>query len=100
GLSSHMTARRMKEIGSRKVMGASMSQMAILLTGQFMKSIVTASILVIPLSWYVIERWLEGYASRIDIAWWLLVAPLAITILLALVTVSFQTMKAAVINPV
>lgn len=100
GLSSHMTARRMKEIGIRKVMGASMSQMAILLTGQFMKSIVTASIFAIPLSWYVIERWLEGYASRIDIAWWLLVAPLAITILLALVTVSFQTMKAAVINPV
>lgn len=65
-----------------------------------MKSIVTASIFAIPLSWYVIERWLEGYASRIDIAWWLLVAPLAITILLALVTVSFQTMKAAVINPV
>jgi len=100
GLSSYMTARRTKEIGIRKVMGASMPTMVMLLTREFMKLILVAAIIAIPVAWYVIRRWLESYASRIDMAWWLLVAPILITFLLALVTVSFQTMKTALINPV
>lgn len=100
GLSSHMAARRTKEIGIRKVMGASMSGIVLLLTREFMKLILIAAIIAIPVAWYVIQRWLEGYASRIGIAWWLLVAPLLITLLLALVTVSFQTIRAALVNPV
>lgn len=100
GLSSHIAARRTKEIGIRKVMGASMFQMAFLLTRDFMKLILTAAIVAIPLAWYFIHRWLEAYASRVDIAWWLLVTPLLITMVLALTTVSFQTIRAALVNPV
>lgn len=100
GLSSHLAARRTKEIGIRKVMGASIFQMAFLLTRDFMKLILTAAIIAIPLAWYFIHRWLEAYASRVDIVWWLLVAPLVITMLLAVVTVSFQTIRAALVNPV
>ena len=100
GLSSHLAARRTKEIGIRKVMGASIFQMTFLLTRDFMKLILTAAIIAIPMEWYVIQRWLEAYASRVDIAWWLLVTPLLITMLLAVVTVSFQTIRAALVNPV
>jgi putative ABC transport system permease protein len=99
GLSAYMAARRTKEIGIRKAMGASVGSTVLLLTRDFLKLIVVAAIIAIPLEWYIIGQWLAGYASRIDITWWMLLAPLFLTLLLALVTVSFQTLKTALINP-
>lgn len=99
GLSSYMTVRRAKEIGIRKVMGASVANMVVLLSRDFLKLVLAAGIIAAPLSWYIIQQWLQGYATRIGMSWWLLLAPLALTLTLALLTVSFQTLKTALVNP-
>lgn len=99
GLSSYTAAQRTKEIGIRKVLGASVSSIIGLLSGDYMKLIVAASLVALPLAYWAMEEWLQNYAFRIDIGWWLLALPFVLVLLLALMTVGIQTVRAAYRNP-
>lgn len=100
GLSSYMTLQRTKEIGVRKVLGASVQNIARLLSKDFARLILLASIIILPIIYFGMQQWLENYAFRIEIQWWLLVLPIVLVWSLAFVTIIFQTVKAALANPV
>lgn len=100
GLATYMTATRIKEIGVRKVLGASVGSIAGLLSKDFIKLVLVAFCIGSPIAWYAMYRWLEGYPYRTSIEWWLFVLTGTIAIAIALATVSFQAIKAAVMNPV
>jgi len=100
GLSAYMAANRIKEIGVRKVLGASAASVSILLSKDFLKLVGIAFIIAIPIAWYIMDKWLQDYQYKIGIEWWVFVATGAISMLIALVTVSSQAIKAAVRNPV
>ncbi|AYB32120.1 ABC transporter permease [Chryseolinea soli] len=99
GLASFTTAQKLKEIGIRKVLGASVGSIMSLLSWQFFKLVLIASVIAIPLTWYGIDAWLAGFAFRIGLQWDLFVVPVVILSLLALGTVSFQIFRGANINP-
>ena len=99
GLASFTTIQRTKEIGIRKVLGASVTRILRLLYQQFAILLLFAFALAIPLAWLTIKSWLQGYAFRIDIHWSYFVLPFVAIVLIALVTVSFQSIKAALANP-
>ncbi|MCR8558737.1 ABC transporter permease [Mucilaginibacter sp. BJC16-A38] len=100
GLSAFSTAQRKKEIGIRKVMGASVTSIAALLSKDFVQLVFIALVIASPLAWLVMHTWLQDFAYRINISWWVFVFSGAAAILIALVTVSFQSIKAALVNPV
>jgi putative ABC transport system permease protein len=100
GLSSYTIFQRTKEIGVRKVLGASVGSVVTLLSKDFIKLILMASLLALPLAYFVMQRWLEGYAFRIDLQWWLFLLPVFMVVFIALLTVIFQTTRAALANPV
>ena len=100
GLSAYTAHLRTKEIGIRKVMGASVSGVVILLVKDFTKMVGIAFVIAAPLSWYLMRQWLEGFAYRIDLSPGVFLFAGIITIFIAWITVSFQTIKAAIINPV
>ncbi len=91
---------RRKEIGVRKVLGASLSQIAGLLSGDFVKLVVLAFALATPIAWYSLNKWLENFTYRISIGWWIFPVAGFVTLLIALATISFQTIRAALANPV
>jgi putative ABC transport system permease protein len=99
GLASFTTTLKLKEIGIRKVLGASTQSITSLLSWQFLKLVLIASALAIPLTWYGIHAWLDNFAFRIGIAWDLFVIPIVILISLALGTVSLQIIRSANVNP-
>ncbi|MEO8862051.1 MAG: FtsX-like permease family protein, partial [Ginsengibacter sp.] len=100
GLAAYTAERRTKEIGIRKVLGASVSGIARLLSKDFLQLVVISCIVAFPVAWLLMHSWLQDYQYRIEISWWIfLIAGLA-AILIALVTVSFQAIKAAMANPV
>lgn len=99
GLSAFMATQRTKEIGIRKVLGASVGNILTLLSKDFIKLIMAASMLAIPLAYWVIQRWLENYAFHIDLSWWLLLFPVVGLVIITLATVSLQTIRAALVNP-
>jgi putative ABC transport system permease protein len=100
GLATFAAQQRIKEIGIRKVLGASVASVVTLLSKDFLKLVCIAFIVASPIAWYAVHRWLQDFAYRIDVKWW--VFPLAgiIAILIALLTISFQAIKAAMSNPV
>ncbi len=100
GLASFTTVQRTKEIGIRKVLGASVVQILRLLYQDFALLLVIAFVLAVPLAWYVIAGWLQVYAFRIDLHWSYFIVPFLTILLIAWVTVSFQSVKAALSNPV
>ena len=100
GLTMFTTSNRTKEIGVRKVMGASVSSIVRLLNFESIRLILIASLLGIPLSWYLINKWLDGYAFKIDLEWWMFLTPVFIVMVLSLITISYLTIKAAIANPV
>ncbi len=100
GLSLFTTAQRAKEIGVRKVLGASVSNIFLLLSKDFVRLIFISFLVASPLAWYVMHGWLQGFAYRIPISWWIFPAAGLLAIVIALSTVGFQTMKAASVNPV
>jgi putative ABC transport system permease protein len=100
GLVSFSAEQRKKEIGVRKVMGASVSGLVQLLSKDFLKLVAIAIIIATPVGWWVMNKWLQEFAYRITISWWMFALAGLIAIAIALVTVSFQAIKAAIANPV
>jgi len=100
GLAAFVTNQRTKEIGIRKIVGAGVGNILILLTRDFLKPVLLAFLIATPLAWYILGKWLENYASRITLTPWMFVLPLAIILLVALLTTASQTLRAATANPV
>jgi putative ABC transport system permease protein len=100
GLASYSTFQRTKEIGVRKIMGASVSNIVQLLSKDFLKLVVVAFFIASPVAWYFMHQWLEGFAYRITINWWIFLIAGIAALLIALLTVSFQAIRAAIANPV
>lgn len=100
GLSAFTISQRVKEIGVRKVLGAEISGIVALLSKDFLKLVLIAAIIAFPIAWYAMNNWLKDFAYRIHIQWWVFVIAAVAALLIALITVSFQAIKAALANPV
>ena len=100
GLAAYSAIQRKKEIGVRKIIGASVGSIVSLLSKEFLKLVGIAFVISAPLAWYVMYNWLEDFAYKIDIEWWMFLIAGAIAITIALVTVSFQAINAAITNPI
>jgi putative ABC transport system permease protein len=100
GLATFTATQRIKEIGIRKVVGASVSHIVMLLSKDFLKLVVIAIVMATPIAWYFINWWLQDFAYRTDINGWIFILAGAAVIFIALITVSFQSIKAALANPV
>lgn len=100
GLSMFMAERRTKEIGIRKVLGASVTNLWLMLSKEFIGLVLLACVIASPLAFWIMKSWLQNYEYRIHIGWWVFAGAGSLVILLALLTVSTQTIKAAGINPV
>lgn len=100
GLASYSAEKRIKEIGIRKVLGATVQNITLLLSKNFLGLVLLANLIAWPIAWFVMHRWLEDFAYRITIQWWIFALAGIVSILIAFFTVSFQSIKAAVTNPV
>ena len=100
GLSAFTISQRIKEIGIRKVLGASVSTIVTLLSKDFLKLVIISAIIAFPIAWFAMSKWLQDFAYRIDMPWWVFLAAGIIAALIALLTISFQAIKAAIANPV
>ena len=100
GLASHSAERRVKEIGVRKVLGASVQNITILLSSNFLKLVLIANIIAWPIAWFAMHKWLQDFAYRINIQWWIFILAGIVSVMIAFFTVSFQSIKAAIANPV
>jgi putative ABC transport system permease protein len=100
GLIAYATTQKTKEIGIRKVLGASAHGIAIRLSFDFLKLVCLASFVAIPVSIYIMSGWLQEFAYRTDLSWWMFALSISIVLIVALVTVSFQAIKAGMANPV
>jgi len=99
-LSAYNILQRTKEIGIRKVMGASVQHVLVLLSKDFLLLVVVAFSLAIPVTWAVMHNWLQDFAYRINIKWWVFGIAGLTALLIAVITISFQAVKAAIANPV
>jgi putative ABC transport system permease protein len=100
GLASFSAEKRIKEIGIRKVLGASVQSMVSLLSVDFVRLVILANLIAWPIAWFALTKWLEGFAFRIQINWWIFALAGFASLVIALLTVSFQAIKAAWANPV
>ena len=100
GLMAYTVEQRTQEIGIRKILGASGSGLTLLLAGDFLKLVGLAGVIALPLGWWLMNRWLEAFAYRTSISWWLFVLAGGVALLIALLTVGAQAIKASLANPV
>ncbi len=100
GLAALAAVNRTKEIGIRKVLGASLPAIVKLLSRDFMKLVVVALIIAAPLAWYFMNKWLQDFAYRISIGWWIFIMAGALALIIAFITIAFQAVKAGIANPV
>jgi putative ABC transport system permease protein len=99
GLSSLTATQRTKEIGVRKVMGASIPNLLLLISYNFIILVVVSIFIATPIAWTVMSQWLDGFANRIPLSWWIFVLPGLVVVFVALLTVGFHTIQAARANP-
>nr|WP_295870609.1 ABC transporter permease [uncultured Chitinophaga sp.] len=100
GLAAYTTEQRRKEIGVRKVLGATVVNIVGLLSKDYIKLVVFGFIIAVPVAWYIMDRWLEDFVYRIQIQWWMLASAGLLALIIALLTVSYQSVRAALMNPV
>ncbi len=100
GLAAFNAQKRTKEIGIRKVLGASVGQITYRLTTDFLKMVGIAILISLPVGWFVMNKWLEDFSYRIEIGWWVYALAALLAIAIAILTVSYQSIKAAIVNPV
>jgi putative ABC transport system permease protein len=100
GLSAFSISQRIKEIGIRKVLGANTGSIVSLLSKDFLKLVLVAAVIAFPAAWYAMNKWLQDFAYRIDVPWWVFLMAGAVAAIVAFITISFQAIKAAVANPV
>ncbi|MFL5772424.1 MAG: FtsX-like permease family protein, partial [Flavisolibacter sp.] len=100
GLSAFSISQRIKEIGIRKILGANVSSIVTLISKDFLKLVGLAAVFAFPIAWYAMHKWLEDFAYRISIPWWVFLAAGIIAAVIAFVTIGFQAVRAAVANPV
>jgi putative ABC transport system permease protein len=100
GLAAFSTEQRQKEIGIRKVLGASVAGVVGLLSKEFVKLVSISFIIATPVAWWAMNKWLQAFAYKVDITWWMFAMAGIMSIFIALATVSFQAIKAALMNPV
>jgi putative ABC transport system permease protein len=99
-LSAFTAQQRTKEIGVRKVLGASVASITALLARDFLKMVAVAILIACPVAWFVMEKWLQGFAYKVGIEWWMFAGAGALATTIALLTVGAQSIKAALANPV
>jgi len=99
GLATYMAENRVKEIGVRKVLGASVAGISALLSKDFVKLVLVAFIVAAPVAWWLMTVWLRDYPYHVGVQWWVFIMAGALSVLIALFTVSYQAIKAAVANP-
>jgi len=100
GLAAYTAERRTKEIGIRKVLGASAQGLAGLLSKDFIQLVAISCLIAFPVAWWMMHNWLQDYEYRVEISWWIFIAADLLAIFIALITVSFQAIRAAFMNPV
>lgn len=100
GLASYTAIKRTKEVGLRKVLGSSMQNIVFLLSKDLLKPVLLGAMIAIPISYFVLNKWLQSFAYRISIQWWMFALAIAIAVVIALLTVISQAIKAAIANPV
>lgn len=100
GLVTFTAEQRFKEIGIRKVLGASVSGIVKMLSKDFLKLVFIAAVIAFPVAWWAMNSWLGDFEYRVNIGWWVFVVAGVVALLIALLTVSFQAIKAANANPV
>ena len=100
GLVMFTTEQRTKEIGIRKVLGASIPGIVQMLSKDFLVLVLIAAIIAFPVAWWAMHNWLLDFAYRVNIGWWVFVAAGVAAVIIALITISFQSIKAAIANPV
>jgi putative ABC transport system permease protein len=100
GLATYAAEQRIKEIGIRKVLGASVTGIVEMLSVDFMKLVFVSAFIAFPISWWAMNKWLANFAFRIDISWWIFFVAAAIAVFIALSTISYQAIRAALMNPV
>jgi putative ABC transport system permease protein len=100
GLTIYAAEQRVKEIGIRKVLGASVSGIVLMLSKDFLKLVLISAVIAIPVAWFFMHKWLEDFAYRINIQWWVFALSALLAIVIAMATISLQVVKAAIANPV
>jgi putative ABC transport system permease protein len=100
GLAAFMIRQRVKEIGIRKVLGATSGSITVMLSKEFLKLIVVASLIAFPVTWFAMNKWLQDFAYRTNIEWWVFVLAGVTALLVAALTISYQSIRASLANPV
>jgi putative ABC transport system permease protein len=100
GLVTYAAEQRTKEIGIRKVLGANVSSIVAMVAKDFLKLVIIASLIAFPVAWWAMSKWLQDFAYRVNMSWWIFFAAGLLAVVIALATISFQAIKAAVANPV
>jgi putative ABC transport system permease protein len=100
GLASFSAAQRTKEIGIRKVLGATVADITLILSREFVMLVIVSNVFAWPIAYYVMNKWLQSFAYRVDFSWWVFVLAGLIALAVALMTVSWQAIRAALANPV
>jgi len=100
GLATYIAEQRTKEIGIRKVLGASVTNIVRMLSTDFVKLVMLAFVIATPIAWWFMSKWLQDFAFRIELSWWIFAVTGIVALLIALITLSFQAIRAAIANPV